>query len=233
MQRVYSQAVADYRGRLLHALPRDPTLRLLDVGCDDGEWTAALATTIGIPPGCVSGIEIVDDRRDAARRRGFDARPGNIEEFWPFDDQSFDIVHANQVIEHVARLDHFVSEAWRVLRPGGRLIVCTENLASWPNVAALLLGYMPFSLTNISGKGAIGNPLALHQEWDNELGESWQHVHVVTLRGLRDVLSYRGFSVDQVFGSGYFPAFGRVSRWLATASPKRAHFIGVSASRPR
>lgn len=232
MQRAYSEAVADYRARLLDALPRGENLRLLDVGCDDGEWTATLALRIGILPGAVAGIEIVDERRDAARQRGFDVRSGDIEEPWPFEDQSFDVVHANQVIEHVARLDHFVSEAWRVLRPGGRFIVCTENLASWPNVGALLLGYMPFSLTNISAKGAIGNPLALHQEWDNELGESWQHVHVVTLRGLKEVLTFCGFSVDQVFGSGYFPAFGRISRKLAALSPKRAHFIGVSALRP-
>jgi ubiquinone/menaquinone biosynthesis C-methylase UbiE len=43
----------------------------------------------------------------------------NLDEGWPFEDESFDLVHANQVIEHVGRLDHFVEETRRVLRPGG------------------------------------------------------------------------------------------------------------------
>ena len=53
---------------------------------------------------------------------------------------AFDVVHANQVIEHVFDLDRFVSEIKRVLAPGGRAIICTENIASWHSVAALFLG---------------------------------------------------------------------------------------------
>src|SRR5262249_48133121 len=37
----------------------------------------------------------------------------------PFDDEFFDIVHANSVIEHVADLDAALSEIFRVLKPGG------------------------------------------------------------------------------------------------------------------
>jgi len=77
-------------------------------------------------------------------------------------DASFDVVHANPVIEHVFDLDRFVSEIKRVLAPGGRAIICTENLASWHNVAALFLGFQPFSTTNISETRPIGNPFALH-----------------------------------------------------------------------
>lgn len=232
LQNVYSQAVGDYREKILSALPFDSSLQLLDVGCDDGEWTQRLADRMTVAPSQVSGIEILEQRRQIAQAKGFEVRAGDIEDKWPFEDQSFDVVHANQVIEHVKRLDHFVAESWRVVRPGGCVVVCTENLASWPNVFALTLGFMPFSLTNISGKGAIGNPLALHQEWDVAPGESWQHVHVVTLRALREIFEYRGFEIVSTFGAGYFPAIGSVSRRLATKSPKRAHFIGIVAGRP-
>ena len=232
LQAIYSQAVGEYRQKLLDALPVDGNLKLLDVGCDDGEWTSRLAEKMTVSADRVSGIEILDERRQLALARGFDVRSGDIEQRWPFDDSSRDVVHANQVIEHVKRLDHFTAESWRVLRPGGCVVVCTENLASWPNVFALLLGYMPFSLVNISQKGAIGNPLALHQQWDVAPGDSWQHVHVVTLRALREIFEYRGFEVERTFGAGYFPATGSLSRALATRSPKRAHFIGLVARRP-
>ena len=231
MKGMYAKAVADYRALLRDAMPVNSDLHLLDVGCDDGDWTAQLAEQMTIPASQVSGIEILEHRRELAVRRGFDVRTGDIEQRWPFSDGSADVVHANQVIEHVKRLDHFTSETWRVLRPGGSVIVFTENLASWPNVVALSLGYMPFSLTNISSKGAIGNPFALHQEWDS-IGESWQHIHVLTLRALREILEYKGFVVEHVFGAGYFPFSGTLSRTLSALSPKRAHFIGLVARRP-
>jgi SAM-dependent methyltransferase len=231
LERLYNEGVAEYRAAILDALPTDPAAELLDVGCDDGEWTSRLAERMGIPPGNVSGMEIVDERRDLAISRGFDVVPGDIEQRWPFPDQRFDVVHANQVIEHVKRLDHFVSEAFRALRPGGRLVVCTENLASWPNVAALAAGFMPFSLANISAKGAVGNPFSIHRQ-PYSVADSWQHIHVVTLGALREIVAGHGFEVERVFGGGYFPVKGRVSRWLSEKHTRRTHFIGLVGRRP-
>jgi ubiquinone/menaquinone biosynthesis C-methylase UbiE len=45
----------------------------------------------------------------------------------PFDEGSFDCVIALEVIEHVTDADRFVSEALRVLRPGGKFIFTTPN----------------------------------------------------------------------------------------------------------
>lgn len=45
----------------------------------------------------------------------------------PFEDESFDYVVSFQVIEHIKRDKEFVSEVWRVLKPGGRFIVSTPN----------------------------------------------------------------------------------------------------------
>lgn len=226
MEALFEQVDADYHRKILDILPHDPSLRLLDVGCDDGAWTAALAARMGVPPGQVAGIEIVDERREQAQARGFDVRVGDIEDAWPFEAGSFDVIHANQVIEHVKRLDHFVDECKRVLRPGGLAVICTENLASWHNVAALVLGYQPFSVTNISGRGNVGNPLALHEE---SSFESWQHIHVMSLDALRDVFLRGGFEIEQVFASGYYPAWGGVGSKLADRDPRHAHFIGVIA----
>lgn len=206
--------------------------RLLDVGCHDGAWTAKLAGRMGTAPSGVCGLEIVPEARAAAASRGYDVRDGDLEARWPFEDASFDVVHANQVIEHVKRLDHFVAEVRRVLRPGGTAVICTENLASWPNVAALVLGQMPFSLTNISDAGPVGNRFALHRDGRVGGAESWQHLHVLTLRGLTDIFRMHGFLVEQTFGSGYYPAWGRVGAWLARRNTGHAHFIGLVGRLP-
>ncbi len=228
---MWDDAERSYRQQILDLVPRRPGAAMLDVGCDDGEWTSRVASSGGFAPERVSGIEIVDERRELARARGFDVRPGDLDERWPFDDESFDLVHANQVIEHVDRLDHFVSEIGRVLRPGGQALVCTENLASWHNVAALAAGWMPFSLTNVSERGNIGNPLALHLGEPPEHGASWLHTRVLTLDGLCAIFEAHGFEVARTFASGFHPAPGRTARALARRFPRHAHFIGVLATR--
>ena len=223
---------ADYREKILDALPTGHDLRLLDVGCYDGSFTEQLAQRIGIDPQHVTGIEVVDELRSLAQARGFEVRAGDLEEPWPFEDESFDVVHANQVMEHVKRLDHFVSEVRRMLRPGGRAVICTENLASWHNIAALVLGYVPFSLTNISAKGPVGNPYALHLDDANpNESEPQQHIHVVTHVGLRAIFEMHGFTIAGEFAGGYYPLFGRLGSRVSQRRPKHAHFIGIVAER--
>jgi SAM-dependent methyltransferase len=229
MSRLWEQSDADYRRQIVDLLPVNAGQTLLDVGCDDGSWTAQLAARMGVSPTHVAGIEIVDERRALAAARGYDVRTGDLEERWPFEDGRFDIVHANQVIEHVKRLDHFVEEIRRVLRPDGLAVVCTENLAAWFNVAALVLGYMPFSLTNISSRGPVGNPYALHAGEEFERGDSWQHLHVLTLEALQSIFTMHDFTIETTFGAGYYPAFGRAGSWLARRHTRHAHFIGVLA----
>ena len=230
MRRLWADAEAAYRAKIIETVASQPATRLLDVGCDDGAWTDAVRRSLGVPATLVSGLELVPDRAELARARGFDVRVGDLDDRWPFEDRSFDVVHANQVIEHVKRLDHFAEETRRVLRPGGRAIVCTENLASWHNVAALALGYQPFSLTNVSAERPLGNPLALHDE-EPSAPESWQHVHVVSLPALRDLFVAHGFAIERVWGAGYHPLPGRLAARLAALDPRHAHFVGVTAER--
>jgi SAM-dependent methyltransferase len=229
MHRGWANAERAYRARILESLPEDPDALLLDVGCDDGAWTESVCRRIGIRRQNVFGLELVDDRAALARDRGFDVRTADLDDSWPFDDASFDVVHANQVIEHVVRLDHFVSEMRRVLARDGTAVICTENLASWHNVAAVALGYQPFSLTNISNVRPIGNRFALHAGVPSSHDESWQHVHVVTLAALRDVFAAHGFDIVSSWGTGYYPFPRRVASALARRDPRHAHFIGLVA----
>ncbi len=201
---LWAGAESAYRRRILETLPVDPAAALLDVGCEDGAWTDRVRQRVGVPPSQVHGLEIAPQLAAAARTRGFDVRVGDVDGRWPFADASMDVVHA----------------------PNGVGIVCTENLASWHNVAALTFGYQPFSLTNISRLRPLGNRFAAHDEYV-AAGESFQHVHVMTLKALRDLFAAHGFTIAQAWGCGYHPFPSRLAGPLATLDPSHAHFICV------
>jgi SAM-dependent methyltransferase len=227
-ERTWLEADEHYRAEILKVVPRIGG-RMLDVGCDDGDWTERVRRQAGVASVAVSGIEIVPERRDLALQRGFEVVTADLESSWPFGDESFELVHANQVIEHVKRLDHFVAEIRRVLVPGGWAVICTENLSSWHNVAAAVFGYMPFSLTNISSAGPIGNPFALHAGEPITRGESWQHIHVLTLTALIGIFIAHDLVVEQTFAGGYHPLRGRAAQMAARRDPRHGHFIGIRA----
>jgi len=99
-------------------------ISLLDVGCGPGTITADLAGRVA--PGRVIGI----DRESAVieKAAGPEA-PGNLEFVTgdayalPFADESFDVVHAHQVLQHLTDPVAALAEMRRVLRTGGLLAV--------------------------------------------------------------------------------------------------------------
>jgi SAM-dependent methyltransferase len=100
-----------------------PGLRLLDVGCGPGTITADLAGIVA--PGRVTAVEPIPEALDLARACARDRRQHNIDfmvadvHALQFPDNSFDIVHAHQVLQHVADPVTALTEMRRVCRPGG------------------------------------------------------------------------------------------------------------------
>lgn len=95
---------------------------LLDVGCGKGNHIVAFARR-GLK---VSGLDKIRDHNEALDQ--FDIRECDFEtDRFPFDDNSFDIVHSKSVIEHVANADNFLSEVRRILKPGGlAILMCPD-----------------------------------------------------------------------------------------------------------
>jgi ubiquinone/menaquinone biosynthesis C-methylase UbiE len=56
--------------------------------------------------------------------------PADLDETLPFGDDSFDLVYANFVVEHLTAPERCFTEWRRVLRPDGRLVLLTSNRAS-------------------------------------------------------------------------------------------------------
>ncbi len=223
-----NRAVRIYEHDICNFLQPHPKAKLLDIGCDDGKWTMTLAHKIGTSHIC--GIEIIDEAIKKAIKKGIRITKANIEHTLPYKANTFDIIHANQVIEHLHRTEHFVKEIYRILKPGGYAIICTENLASWHNIISLLFGWMPMSSSNFSQvKYNIGNPLAIHSGEDTFLPESWQHIRVLTTVAMREIFQLHGFHVESIKGAGYYP----FPAWFARIDKRHAAFITGKFIKPR
>ena len=107
-----------------YLLPRlHPGMDLLDVGCGPGTITAELAELVA--PGRVVGIDrevaVLEEARSAGADRA-EFMPGDVYRL-EFEPDSFDVVHAHQVLQHLADPVAALHEARRVLRPDGWLAV--------------------------------------------------------------------------------------------------------------
>ncbi|WP_424211067.1 methyltransferase domain-containing protein [Streptomyces sp. BI20] len=101
-----------------------PGARVLDVGCGPGTITADFAHLVG-PEGSVVGVdasaEVVEKARAAAAERGArnaEFATGDVYAL-DFPDDSFDVVHAHQVLQHLSDPVAALREMRRVTRPGG------------------------------------------------------------------------------------------------------------------
>ncbi len=81
---------------------------VLDIGCKSGNLKFPGATGLDIAPN--KGIEVVH----------------SLEEYpYPFSDNTFDIVIANHIFEHIEDLPRVMEELYRILKTGGHLIIRT------------------------------------------------------------------------------------------------------------
>ena len=111
---------------------------VLDLGCGEGAFTAALAEAGARPV----GVDVAEAalRRARERHSGLDLRRVVPGEPLPLEDASVDVVWASEVLAFVVDTARVLSEVRRVLRPAGRLLVTTP---AHGRVRALLRGLEP------------------------------------------------------------------------------------------
>ncbi len=181
---------------------------VLDAGCGTGYGSSEFADA-----GLVLAMDCSSDAlRHAA---GHFSRPniryvqGSCESL-PFADGVFDLVAAFEVIEHLERWRDLLSEARRVLRVGGKLVVSTPNRAYYTE-----------------SRGAAGaNPFHVHEfefgEFGDELRAVFPHVRIWTQNHTEAIL----FAPEASGTGGFAEAIG-------DSAPETAnYFVGVCGAEP-
>jgi ubiquinone/menaquinone biosynthesis C-methylase UbiE len=114
-----NQAVLDSEARLIARFLKDPG-KALSVGCGSGLFESLLRRNFDIEIN--DGVEPSDGMREIAQKRGMSVEPGTAENI-PHQDASFDTLLFNGTPSYIDDLPKALSEAFRVLKPGGRLVV--------------------------------------------------------------------------------------------------------------
>ena len=214
--REQSESVYGTRGLTLKMLP--PAKDVLDVGCGDGVFTQQISDYL------------------KTRVIGADVQPTiyqpsvitDVSGGFPFDDGSFDLVVASQVIEHLDDTDKFVKEIYRVLKIGGKCICATPNLASVHNIVSLLFGYQPF-VCHVSDVGEFGELFTPVYASEYVPWHGAKHRRVFAAPSLRGLFEHYGFKCDEIKGYGYYLMPVALEKMIT--SPKYSNYIVMRATK--
>ncbi len=147
----FSRQAAAYAGSESHAYGADLDIvaayaepgqyyLCLDIGCGPGHTALRIASKASV----VVGVDISQGMLDAARKLAAEREITNVvfqqaeATALPFQDASFDLVTCRTAAHHFTDIPAFLAEAYRVLRPDGRLVL-DDMLAPDDSAAAALL----------------------------------------------------------------------------------------------
>ena len=116
---------------------------ILDAGCGDGQIGRLLKDSMHVD---VYGVDISKKGVALARKNGLKAKVADMSKEIPFGDAMFDLVISSATIEHVPNPDVFLKEIYRVLKPGGIVLISTPNLTFWLNRILFVIGVYPIFL---------------------------------------------------------------------------------------
>lgn len=173
---------------MLQQLPGFCSLSFLELGCGDG-WMLEQLLRSGVRS--ARGTTFRNRSHDYIRSReypeGLTVDEGiDLNKPLPYAESQFDVVYSTEVIEHVEGHRNFLTEAARVLKPGGWLVLTTPNLHR-------LVSRFAFALSGIHAnkRGLI--------PWSCELGRMEEyHHHCVDFPLLHWLLWGAGLRIEEM-----------------------------------
>lgn len=226
IERLSRQAALEHERRFyLLLFERNREAILLDLGCGDGEFTLKVAEKIEAKE--IFGVDLNGESLNEAKAKGIRVHQGDLNKRLPFEDESFDVVHAHEVVEHLCDTDNFIKEANRVLKKGGYFTLSTPNLASAHHIFYLLLGKQP---PTIEVSDEIGvRSWTSKIELMNPEQKLPRHRRIFTVGALQDLLTYHGFKVEKNIGLGYYPLPNPLARIMCAIDKRHAAHIACKA----
>jgi methionine biosynthesis protein MetW len=114
---------------------------VLEVDCGPG----VLASMLQERGAKVTGTDLSSVAVERTRAKGIAAQQLDMDsEPLPFADASFDTVVSNSMVEHRFFPERSFDEFARVLKPGGKLIICLPNIAHWLCRWWIITGRFPY-----------------------------------------------------------------------------------------
>jgi O-antigen biosynthesis protein len=166
--------------------------RVLDVGCSTGY----LASRLRERGSTIVGLELDERAAEQARRFCEAVHVGDVETMeLPFQPAGFDAIVAGDFIEHLRDPGAFLERIRPLLRPGGRLVLSTPNIANWAMRLGLLFGRFRYT------------------EW-GLLDRT--HTHLFTRKTLRECLEQAGYRITAFDFTVPVPVLS-TPRWEALA----------------
>lgn len=172
--------------------------RVLDLGCSDGRSLITLKRAFGMQGWGVDKFSLLKTSEHRRRRTKVIAdlyRKNEIEVISPFDFEktplpyeadAFDLVLCQQTIEHLHNSPKsLLAEVFRILRPGGRFLIDTPNIAFYQNRLKLLRGE------------TVHWDLKLYYDYGLSIdGEYMGHTREFSIGELKEMLQWAGFAIE-------------------------------------
>jgi ubiquinone/menaquinone biosynthesis C-methylase UbiE len=186
-----SNPILDYeqtvRSRaVLSMLKPQPEETIIDIGCGNARDILPILRAHARVVGVDISVEMIRQGKDDLARAGFpdvELQVGDATHL-NFPPCVFDGVLCSEVIEHIPDAAAAIGEIYRVLRPGGRLVLSTPNRASWYGFDRYVVW------TRI-----------LRRKWNHPF-DRWR-----TMRELTTLLDDQGFAVGVTRTVCYVPGF--------------------------
>ena len=136
------------RGRYCFILDElKPKSKILEVGCFLGRYCDYFKSQGHHPTGIDLSGEVIKEGKTLFPNLDLRVTSGQMDR--EFDENSFDAVIASEVIEHVLHPDEFLKHILKVLKPGGRLLLTTQNSNAIHYRLRMLMGKFRWDPTHL------------------------------------------------------------------------------------